>query len=212
METPTEKPAQAGSHLPSVGEEQCHRVVVIALAYAHRNGIRGEDGEDHARDFLLHLLEYLRDHPLADLSLVLSPAWLARSADNWMKNCLRARARRRRREAAWSEPNEDDLPGSTPLAEDSLPDVSALREEFHARVRAGVALLTPSHQALFDCYVEHGDSASEVAHASGRTANAVRQAVWAMRRHLRQILSEAGFDEAEVRDYLRAFRQFSRPD
>lgn len=86
-----------------------------------------------------------------------------------------------------------------------------MRQEFQTRIRAGVALLTPSQQTLFSGYIEQESATSDLARASGRTVNAVHQAIWAMRRHLRQILQDAGLDEAEIREYLTAFRQYRRP-
>lgn len=211
METPTGKPEPTGAPSPPLSEAQCHCVLVVALAYARRNGIQGEDSEDQALDFLLHLLLYLRSHPQADRSLVLSPAWLARSTDNWMKNCLRARTRRAHRETAWPGADEEALPQCASACDEALPDILAVRQEFHTRVRTGVALLSPSHRALFSGYIEQERSAADLAHASGRTVNAVHQAIWAMRRQLRQILVAAGLDEAEIREYLYAFRQYRRP-
>ena len=75
MECPGEKP-ETRSTLSALDDAQCRLVLVIALTYARRNGIMGEDGEDRALDFLLHLLLYLRDRPQADISLILSANWL----------------------------------------------------------------------------------------------------------------------------------------
>lgn len=188
----------------AVTESLCQHIIEVARSRAYRCNMRSDEAIDAANSFLLHVLErpeqFLRPgtHGLA------SEAWLFRCADNWVKNWKRHSRRQRRRELPLIQPSRDEsdsslreLPGNEPAI-----DLRLIRAELRWRVRIAIILLPPSQQRLFLRYFVQGQSIEEIAHASHQKANAVRQALWALRNRMRTLLTQGGLDEAEAREYL----------
>lgn len=210
METSSEASTPVEAQQPSLNDPQCHLVLTVALVYAHRNGIQREDSEDQASGFLLHLLLYLRDHPYTDISLILSTAWLTRSADNWMKSYLRVQRRRQYREVAWP-PDTVDNGDTTTLPElpsnEPLPCTEAIRAEFCQHIASAIANahFTDAQYELLGQLLE-GERGVDIARLLNCPPEAIRQRIRTIRVRLSKVLQSCGLGEAEIQEYLSILR------
>lgn len=186
----------AGEQPEEEREEFCRQVLEIGLAQARRAGLAGEAAQDCALGFVAHIL--LHQEGLPPGSPPVTEAWLHRCAFNWAHNELRHTRRLRFHEALWADPTA----AATPGAVSDSPETLLIRAELHARIAAVVARLLPGQRTLFVRHYHQGQAAAEIAAALGRTPNAVRQALWALRHRLRVLFEEAGLDEEESAQYL----------
>jgi DNA-directed RNA polymerase specialized sigma24 family protein len=145
-------------------------------------------------------------------------AWLARCAANWAKNSHRGWRRRLYRERCFADcgggAGGDDSTGpaagegmGAPPPE-TLPELLLLRAELLGLIREAArrACLTAAQERLIEDYYLRGARSADLALASDRTQNAVRQELWSLRRRLREVLTgQMGWDAAEVADYLALF-------
>jgi RNA polymerase sigma factor (sigma-70 family) len=187
----------------SANEADCRRVLAVAHARAIYRGIVGEEADDCAMAFLLHLL--LRPHrPPGPAALFLSEAWLVRCADNWIRNAVRHRNYHRHIEVSWTTLNAEEQEGDNAglFAGEDTPEDQTLRSELLHRLCGVVRQLTPSQRELFLRHFLAEESAVEIARKTGKRAGTVRQALLALRRHLQSLLHQAGMDEAETHEYL----------
>ena len=193
-----------------------YEIFTVARAQAVRRGLSFEDAEDCGMEFVAHML---RDEGRpavlhAGMQQSYSAAWLRRCAANFAHNARRASLRRGRRERPW--PQIAPAEGSWPQAWDgpggpATVEADLLRGEFWQRIHAATAQLPPAARDLFTRHFVELASVQELAAASGRTPNAVRQALWALRRRLRALLEAQGLNEAEARDYLQALAPQEEP-
>jgi RNA polymerase sigma factor (sigma-70 family) len=205
METPATKPESVGGCQPPLNDAECQLVIVVALAYARRHEIQGEDREDQALAFLLHLLQHLRDSPHPDLSLILSTAWLARSADNWMRSYMRVQ-RRRYRELAWPPDTTGSGEPATSLelpSKEPLPYTEAIRAEFCQRISSAIASaqFTDAQYELLVLVLE-GERVVDIARLLKLPPETIRQRLRTIRVRLRKVLQACGLGEAEFQEYL----------
>ena len=214
MKHPIEESESIGAQSPTLNQAQCDYVLKIAQASAHRNGFQHEDREDRIMGFLLHLLLLVRSRPEIDVSLVLSPAWLTRAADNWIKNAVRAERRRQRWELDLSSAGADDqnclcreLRSTEPL-----PDTEALRAEFCRRLHCALqnAHLTSAQYALLDQLLLD-DRPVDIARRLNLSSEIVRQRIRTLRVRLRHVLNTCNLGEAEIREYLSSIELSSPP-
>ena len=210
METPTEVSTPRKAHQPLLNDPQCHLVLTIALAYAHRNGIQREDSEDQASAFLLHLLLYMRDHSHTEVSLILSTAWLTRSADNWMKSYLRVQRRRQYKESAWppgAGDNEDTTNRPEFPSNEPLPYTEVIRGEFCQRIESAIANahFTGVQYKLLGQVLE-GERVVDIARLLNCPPETVRQRIRTIRVRLSKVLQSCGLGDAEIQEYLSILR------
>jgi DNA-directed RNA polymerase specialized sigma24 family protein len=147
--------------------------------------------------------------------LMVPEAWLLRCAINWTKNACRAQRRRRHHECSFAELTPDaiaqDVVGAFGVRSaaatslEILPEFWLWRAELLAQVHEAMRLagLTAAQRRLLDDYYLRGAQSADLAAASARTANAVRQELWSLRQRLRAALTQQmGWDTEEVEDYL----------
>lgn len=172
-------------------EALCGKMLDLVTRIGIKNGVNYDDLEDCALSFVEHMLPKAGN----DLHHMPPPeAWLYRCAENWVRNELRRKRRRQR----WESPCLLEEASSF-IADDYLPTL--LRQEFFDRLSLGVALLSSANQRLFINFYLLDYSCQEIAEATGRTENATRQALWALRVRLRRILEKQGLSETEAGDY-----------
>lgn len=191
-------------------EEVCLWVLGTAQAHALRVGLLREDAEDAAMTYVLHLLTLSENSALAPHHL--SPAWLYRCIDNWIKNTARQVRRRTSFEVPFPERAADTnvrfVVAATP---EFAPEKGAIKRELTERLLDVIARLTPSQRKRFeDLFSEEQDSAGYAA-SPQRTRNARRQARWALRAPIRALLDEVGLTSDEIRDYLSLLGQAGSP-
>ena len=178
-----------------VRDDLCCKMIELITRIGSKSGVNREDLEDCALSFVEHMLRK------AENGLHYAPpppeSWLYRCAENWVHNEWRRQRRQAYRESLV-------LLNETPSyrADDYM--TSLLRQEFFDRLFMGVFILSPANQRLFVSFYLMDHSCQEIADATGRTENAIRQALWALRVRLRKILETQGLTEAEASDYLRA--------
>lgn len=208
METPLETPKTDTTYPHLLSGPECHQILAVVRNYARRAGMQQEDCEDHAMNFLISLLSYLKRHPEVDPSLVLSPAWLARVAANWTRNALRARIRRQRRESAWPSVSleEDEgeaslsleLPSSEPSPFEKVVQKDLRRRLYHAIFGAR---LTRSQRVLLEPLL-NGERAVDIAHRTGRSPETIRHGLRTLRARLCASLRAHGLGDADITTFL----------
>ena len=182
----------------------CEHVLQIVRERAHHYRFLAEEDEDVAGSFLAHILEdpdtFFR-HRLQGDAL---EAWLFRCADNWAINAYRYRKYHSQREISLIRaPSQKAGPVAWEIPDvQPPPDIGLIREEFRRRVRTAVVLLPPAQKALYVAYYVHDKSIAELARSSHRTVNAVRLALWDLRRRMRRLLELGGLNAQEANDYL----------
>lgn len=118
--------------------------------------------------------------------------WLYRIAHNTAVSA----ARRRR-----PGPSLDDLEADgvqVPDASAENPADSAYGAELEGRFRAAVARLSPAHRSLFQMRYGEDMSIDEVAHATGKTANATAVALHRLRERIKQFVFDDGASTPET--------------
>lgn len=179
-------------------ETLCGRALIMGRISAARLGLEGEEAEDCALSFILHLLGWYRQANSRTRQRAASDAWLARCAANWARNVLRARRRRLRREVSLSEPALEQTPSVSPQAGSLF--VPLLQQELVARICLPLTVLSPTHFVLLLPTLHIG--VPPLRATVFATPNARRQALWRVRRKVRSLLMEGGIGEEEARDYL----------
>jgi len=193
-----------GKMLNYVYDEQfCERLVKEARRRALRIGMTRDEADDCGQGFAAHVYDkggqvlrfgtHGRD----------ADAWIAWCADNWARNVHRNLRRLRHRETRWQTQGSDDRLIDVQVAgRDPSPEYYVLQRELQNRISCAVALLSTTQREIYVLRFVHNRSVQELAVASRRTPNAVRQALWALRKRLRAILEEQGFDVEEAGQYL----------
>lgn len=181
-------------------EELCERLCAAATRCALHAGMSRDQAEDSAQGFVVHAL--INRHRVLRVGTYgrEADAWILRCADNWVKNSGRRLRREHHHAIPWPEWTDEALecvPADIPS-----PEFSTLHQELKERLAAAVAWLPVSQREIYICFFEQHQSIQQLATASRRTPNAVRQALWVLRRRLRAILTEQGFDEEEAMEYL----------
>lgn len=173
-----------------------------ALARAARLGLDWDECQDCAASFVERLLRLPPEVLERSLLAPWADTWLTKCADNCAINALKSR-----RLLALRQISLDDgaatatIGGSTcPLV--LTPSGAVLTDELMARIKASAVLLQPSQQELFARRFVHEEPIEEIARATGRSRDAVRQALSGIRRQVRKHLLACGMDEAEARQYL----------
>ena len=171
----------------------CHRMIEFVVGIANKNGMSHDDIENCALSFVEHMLQ--KTDIAQSKSLRFRTAWLYRCAENWVRNELRRQRRQLHREIL----SLSDAPHLF-FEQDQLTNL--LCQEFSDRLFLGVSLLSAASQRLFVDFYILNYSCREIADATGRSENATRQSLWALRIRLRKLLTNEGFDEVEAVDYL----------
>lgn len=180
--------------------ELLDNMLSLAMARAQRLGLPREECEDCAASFIEHLLQLPEDLIAATLSAPWADAWLTRSADNWACNALKRHHGTVRRQA---DLDDESIAGqSNPCATVATPAALVLRDELHSRLLAAAFALEPAQQDLFIRRFLLEESIEDIAIATGRSRDAIRQALTAVRRQVRKRLLAAGIDETEARQYV----------
>ena len=192
---------------PRLRETLCHRMIDLVSAIARQRGMNQDQAEDCALGFAAHIIE--REPCVLTASRPPSEAWFFRCAANWVRNELRRQRRQNYHEGSSAlvegEEQESLLSNHDPL----LP---LLQRELSVRLFLCVSFLSDADQSLFAHFYLLEQSSKEIAQATGRTDNAVRQALWMLRRRLRARLEKQGLTEAESLDYLRLLTVASEPN
>lgn len=205
METPLQTPKTDGTALCPLNAEQCGLVLTVGRMRVRQKRVYGEDNEDLANDFLLHILEQLKQHPETDLSVAVSRPALFRAADGWIQHALRTYWRTRNREVPWPQARDDAGASQCMalLSHEPSPDTEAIRADLHQRLQHAIAEahLSPALRPLFSALLKN-ERAVDIAHRLNCTPEAIRQRSRSLRLHLRTALLEGGFAAAEVDEYL----------
>jgi DNA-directed RNA polymerase specialized sigma24 family protein len=133
-------------------------------------------------------------------------AWLTRCAINWARNACRGDRRRQHRERCFADlASAADSGETTASPSGLLPEFCLLSAELLGQVREAMRLagLTPVQARLLEDYYLRGTRIIDLASASARSPNAVRQELWSLRQRLRAALTQQmGWDAAEMADYI----------
>lgn len=177
------------------------KIHAVGLAYASRMGLRHDEAQDCAVEFLEHIFK--RNQPIP------SSAWLHRCAHNFACNYVRALARRRAKEQTWSERYADNAEQQrdSHAAPTPGPKTLFLQKELWEQVVGAVRQLTPTQQALFIRYYLRNYSIRDLATRTGRTPHAIEESLSNIRKRLNQILQKQGWTE---QDAALLFRTASR--
>ena len=208
METPLETTKRDATHPRLLSGPECHQILAVVRNYACRAGMQREDCEDHAMNFLISLLSYLKRHPEVDTSLVLSPPLLAHAAANATKNALRAQIWRQRRESAWpsvaleEDEGEANLSLELPSNEPS-PFEKVVQKDLRRRLQQAIfgARLTRSQRVLLAPLLS-GERAVDIAHRTGRSPETIRHGLRTLRAHLCTHLRAHGLADADIATFL----------
>jgi RNA polymerase sigma factor (sigma-70 family) len=163
-----------------------------------RLGLRREDAEDCAMEFVLRLLRLPPPETY-------SSAWLHRCAYNHACNYVRTLRRRRQREvcsAAQSESQADQLhayPASNPG-----PKTLTLRKELWRQLAKALEQLSPSQRELFVRYHLRHQNISQLAARFQRTPHAIEVSLSHTRQRLATLLRQVGWTEADARTLFRS--------
>ncbi len=178
----------------------------------HRHACRRlqcADLEDCTLEFAEHMLsqyggelERRRDGPRFE-------AWLDRCARNHVEDFCRRLSRRRRRETAF--PEQEDESGASaqwePASSDASCDAVVLSGECGDCIRQAVRRLDPLVRDLFVRHYMHGETLTELAQATGNTPDGVRMILSRARKQVRATLERQGMTEGDADDYLAVIRR-----
>jgi RNA polymerase sigma factor (sigma-70 family) len=182
----------------------CRYLFALAYAPALHTGYPFDDAEDCATAFVEHMLaengRALRAYPPG----CCLAAWLRECAANFVRNDRRTQARRLRHEGPWPEavcPDESRLRWDGP---DSAltPEEAMLHQQAWEEVKAAIAQLPSAQRELVVRHHLDGESIQALTASTGKTANAVEQALHRARRRLCALLERRGWTEAELRACL----------
>lgn len=182
----------------------------VAHRQALRIGMRYDDAEDCAQEFVLRMLRrYL--HVLREkFAQANFPFWLKRCAHNHALNFLR--------KLAWSYMMERSLSALTDTTDfdfadsSSAPEALVFQAEFWKRIYRAVAQLAPMQKAMFLRRHLDSENIHDLAISTGQTPNAVYQVLFRARERLRSLLERQGCTEDILFAYLRAMPQISHQD
>lgn len=173
----------------------------IAIMQAVRLRLSPADVEDCASLFVCKLLEKQNARTITQFeNAAHKEAWLHRCARNHALNYSRGLRRLQQRQIPWLDSNEETYIATMVEVKPS-PLARCLRREAVAEALAAVDTL--SEQALFLFIAHHIDGRSLVhlAQSIGKNSNAVSQAVFRARVHVRQQLERRGWTE---HDFVKA--------
>ena len=179
---------------------------------AHRHAcrrLRCAELEDCTIEFAEHMLLHYGEELECRQGGPRFEAWLDRCARNYVEDYCRRQARRSRREIAW--PEQEDESGVSAHWETALAaapcDASVLRGECQRRVMQAIQRLAPKSRALFLRHHLHGETLTELAHATGNTPDAVRMTVSRACKQVRATLEWQGMTDNDADEYLAVMRR-----
>lgn len=179
----------------------CFRIVCI---HARRIGLPNDCHEPCAVEFLEAM--YARPGGEASLAALLqtAPALVYKYAADFVVDYQRALFRLWNHEGSWPDQVSDDGTESTWEGPGVSSGVQERMEKdlLRSAIYTALSKLPPHHQEWFLLRYDEGQSINEIAKAYSRKPNTISQALIRICKKLAQLLLEAGWNEANLRELL----------
>lgn len=179
------------------GQEMDNQEVFhVAYQQARRIGMKLEDAQDCAMDFVVRLLK--PENPTAP-----SVAWLHRCAYNHACSFRRTIVRRQKHESSSSEPYHEEVAqafgGYRPG-----PKTLMMRKELWKQITKALEQLTANQRELFVRYHLRSETIRELALRFNRSPHAVEESLSNTRKRLVALLIQQGWTIADAKGLFQA--------
>ena len=180
----------------------CNHLQFFGTNFAKRQKLSEEDAREFGVRFVEQIL--IRSQKIPK-NLLVSNTFLFACARNLWKSDLRSRHIKERHELTCSQCSQiqtvdfPDIFGSSL----SMPERSAINEEFYAVLERATKHLQPFPREIFYLHYLEGISISELANMADKTPNAIYKSLERACKSIRKNLERQGMGEQEMRDYVR---------